>query len=60
MEDDLPECPKSPGYMSLSPLEHTEISDDPSGIGSPEWGWYVSTTPPEDYYPPAVCAGRCE
>jgi hypothetical protein len=18
---------------------------------SPQWGWYVSTTPPEDYYP---------
>ncbi|KDO24800.1 hypothetical protein SPRG_20831 [Saprolegnia parasitica CBS 223.65] len=64
MEDDLPECPKSPGYMSLSPLEHAvtaDQGDDMGGIGSPEWGWYVSTTPPEDYYPaPAICYGRCE
>ncbi|OQR92183.1 hypothetical protein THRCLA_08771 [Thraustotheca clavata] len=52
VDDDMTDCPRSPGYMSLSPLEHdADRAEENEGIGSPEWGWYVSTTPPEDFYP---------
>ncbi|RMX70206.1 hypothetical protein KXD40_006275 [Peronospora effusa] len=31
-------------------LEPALLEED-GETGSPQWGWYVSTTPPEDYYP---------
>ncbi|CAH0481526.1 unnamed protein product [Peronospora belbahrii] len=27
-----------------------DMNEGDGGTGSPQWGWYVSTTPPEDYY----------
>ncbi|CAI5740629.1 unnamed protein product [Hyaloperonospora brassicae] len=37
--------------VEYSDQEHAlHATRDGGGIASPQWGWYVSTTPPEDHY----------
>ncbi|KAG9411743.1 hypothetical protein AC1031_017378 [Aphanomyces cochlioides] len=43
-----------PPQLQVVPEKGVVTHPDDGEPGSPEWGWYVSTTPPDEMYPPYV------